>query len=364
MPVHDIVVIGASAGGVEALVQLVGGLPKDLPAAVCIVLHLPAHGSSVMPLILDRAKTLPACHAADQQPIERGHVYVAPPDHHLHVERGYLRLTRGPSENGVRPSVDPLFRTAARAYGGRVIGIVLSGVLDDGTAGLMTIKAHGGLALVQAPEDALYSGMPRSAIENVDVDCVLPVAKMAARLVELVHLPAQDGEELPDGRRGAYVMENELEQEAEVAETDETMHPSDVRPGRPSGFTCPECHGALWEMQAGDLIRFRCQVGHAYTANTLLAEQSEALEAAMWTAFRALRESYQLSRRLEKRARDRGSNQAAERFCQQAEDAEQRAETVRMVLAKGNIFVGEELQMTEAAAHEAWKAEADARSVG
>src|SRR5207244_2427388 len=167
MPGRDIIVVGASAGGVEALATLVRGLPADLPAAVFVVLHVPPHGTSVLPQILTRAGRLPAKHAVDGEAIQAGRIYVAPPDHHLLVKPGYVRVAHGPRENGHRPAVDALFRTAARTYGHRVAGVVLTGVLDDGTAGLIAVKLRGGAALVQHPDDALYDGMPRSALDNV-----------------------------------------------------------------------------------------------------------------------------------------------------------------------------------------------------
>src|SRR5215207_239744 len=186
---HDIIVVGASAGGVEALSQLVASLPPDLPASVFIVLHIPAEGTSVLPRILNRAGPLPAIHPLDGQVIEKGHVYIAPPDHHLLIKQGYVELTRGPRDNGHRPSVDPLFRSAARAYGRRVVGVVLTGALDDGTAGLLAVGMRGGICVVQDPQDALYAGMPQSAIDNVEVDHVVPLAEMGELLMQLAQTP-------------------------------------------------------------------------------------------------------------------------------------------------------------------------------
>src|SRR4051812_8388035 len=189
MPEHDVVVIGASAGGVEALSRLVGMFPPDLPASVFVVLHVPAESTSVLPRILNRAGPLPVIHPISGQAFERGHIYVAPPDHHLLVKQGYCELTRGPRENGHRPAVDPLFRSAARVYGARVIGVILSGALDDGTAGMVAIQMRKGICVVQSPDDALYAGMPQSAIDNVKVDHVIPLAEMGNLLVELAHTP-------------------------------------------------------------------------------------------------------------------------------------------------------------------------------
>jgi two-component system chemotaxis response regulator CheB len=190
MPGHDIIVMGASAGGVEALREIVRGLPADLSAAIFVVLHLPSDATSVLPDILKRAGRLPAFHPKDLDAIEPGRIYVAQPDCHLLIKRGQVRLVRGPKENSARPAIDPLFRTAARYYARRVIGVVLSGTLDDGTAGLLDIKLRGGIAVVQEPADAIYSGMPRSALENVEVDHCVPASEIASLLTRLVNEPA------------------------------------------------------------------------------------------------------------------------------------------------------------------------------
>lgn len=195
---HDIIVVGASAGGVEALTNLVKQLPPNLNAAIFIVLHVPSHGMSVLPQILARAGKLPVSHAKDGEAIVLGRIYVAPPDYHLLLKPGYISLTRGPKENSHRPSVDPLFRTAAQSYGRRVVGVVLTGVLDDGTAGLDAVKMRGGVAIVQDPDDAMYSGMPRSAIENVDdIDHILPLSNIPSVLVTLANTPLQTESENP-----------------------------------------------------------------------------------------------------------------------------------------------------------------------
>ncbi|MDQ2686599.1 MAG: chemotaxis protein CheB, partial [Armatimonadota bacterium] len=324
---HDIIVIGASAGGVEALAQVAQDLPADLAAAVFIVLHVPAHGVSVLPAILSRRGPLPATHPVDGEPIRSGHIYIAPPDHQLLVKHGHVRVVRGPNENGHRPSVDPLFRSAARFYGPRVIGVILSGTLDDGTSGLMSVKRRGGLAVVQDPEEALFSGMPRSAVENVSVDWVVPLAEVGATLTHLAREP------IPEAWEAASA---ELEGEVDVAEMEMGAIEA-PRPGAPSGFTCPDCHGALWEVQEGDLIRFRCRVGHAYSPDSLVAAQSEALEEALWIAMRSLEENAALSDRLAERAQGRGHGLAAERFGEQAQDARHRASIIRQALTQGQL---------------------------
>ncbi len=324
MQTRDIIVVGASAGGVEALMQLVRHLPADLPAAVFVVLHLPEHGSSVLPSILNRAGTLPAAHPHDDQLIEPGRVYVAPPDLHMVLKDGRVRLTRGPRENRNRPAADVLFRTAARAYGRRVIGVVLSGALDDGTAGLTAVKARGGLAVVQDPNEALYPSMPSNARDHVAVDYCLSVAEIAARLGRLVREPLPDNGEPP--------VPDDMDQEAEMAELDPAAMQDPHRPGTPSAFACPECGGVLWELHDGELLRFRCRVGHAFSPDSLLAEQEDALEEALWTGLRALEESAALSRRLAAQAEQRGFERAAVRFREQVASAEQHALVIRRVL--------------------------------
>jgi len=327
MPGHDIIVVGASAGGVEALISLVKGLPGDLPATLFIVLHISAHSRSIMPRLLSRAGSLEAIHPKDGELIEHGRIYIAPPDLHLLVKPGQIRLARGPKENGHRPAIDPLFRTAARFYGNRVVGVVLSGTLDDGTAGLWDVKRQGGIAIVQDPDEALFDGMPSSAIENVEVDHILSVAEIAATLVDLAHQPVAEKEATP--------VSVELERETDMAELKtETVH-RDERLGEPSGFVCPDCGGALWELNDVDLLRFRCRTGHAFSVGSLLGLQSESVEEALFIALRALEEKAALTHRMARRAQKRNQNLSATRYQEQAHLAKQNAELIRQVLLDG-----------------------------
>ena len=326
MPGHDIIVIGASAGGVEVLIELVRSLPADLPAAVFVVVHVPANSASVLPAVLNHAGNLPASHATADEPIRKGRIYVARPDLHLLVKDGgrpHVTLGRGPKENSSRPAVDPLFRSAARAFGSRVIGVVLSGSLDDGTVGLDVVKRAGGITVVQDPEQAMFPGMPRSAVENVEVDHVGPKEQLAALLVRLASEPAAQRE---------IAMPDHIKQEADMAELDAGSIHSHERPGRPSGFSCPECHGTLFELSEGQLIRFRCRTGHAYSAESLMAEQGANLEAAMYAAMTALKERSALADRLAERARERGHDITARQFAEQAKDAEAQAALIRQAL--------------------------------
>ena len=335
---RDLVVIGASAGGVEALVEVVGRLPPDFSGSVFVVVHFPGGVTSSLPQILSRAGPLPARHAEHGETIEEGLIYVAPPDSHLTIEGTQLRLSRGPKENGSRPAIDPLFRTAARSYGSRVVGVVLSGNLNDGTAGLIRIKRMGGTAIVQSLETSLYAGMPRSAMEHVEVDYALAPEDMAACIAELAH------------QRIDVPEVSMLDPIASTGEQDEVaIYDRQTQPGIPSTMSCPECHGVLWEIREGELVRFRCRVGHAYNDEALLVHQAENLEAALWTALRALEEHTALARRLAVRAQTRGHNQSASTFTEQAMDAEHHASVIRNVLHTG-IRLGDVADSAAAAA--------------
>lgn len=323
-----IIVIGASAGGVEALSRLVRPLPPNLPAAVFVVLHISPAGPSILPDILSRAGPLAAHHARDGDKIAPGHIYIAPPDHHLLVKPGKMVVSRGPRENNARPAVDPLFRTAARSYGPWSVGVILSGGLDDGTQGLMDVKRFGGVALVQDPREAMFPSMPQSAIENVRADRVLLLDEIGLLLTRLAHepVPQDSGAEFMARNNGAYIPDI-----AEVGNDDLKTH---NMTGPPSKFTCPECGGALWELQDGDVLRYRCHVGHGYSAKSLMSAQGSRLENALWSALRALEESAGMRRRMATRARKGGWELMARNYEEQAEHAETRAGLVRSVLVE------------------------------
>lgn len=333
MPGHDIIAIGASAGGLEALISVVRTLPGDLPAALFVVMHVPPDGQSALPHILTRAGKIPAAHPADGAAIEHGRIYVAPPDHHLLVAGGVVRVVRGPRENRHRPAVDPLFRTAARAYGPRVIAVVLSGMLDDSAAGLVAVARQGGTSVVQDPRDALFPGMPENAIEYDHPGYVLPAAEIGPLLARLVHEPAHAATMAPVSRG--------MEMEANHAALDLTTGEDVDKPGKPSVFGCPECGGVLWEMEDGALLRYRCRVGHAYTADNLVAEQSLHLEAALWAALRGLEEKAALARRLADRSRDSGHPLLAQRYEEQERDSQRHAAVIRNLILDGDTSPAE-----------------------
>lgn len=288
-PGHDVIVIGASAGGLQVLQRIMGDLPANLPASVFVVQHV-GQTSHLAP-ILDRAGPLPVTWAESGTPIKIGHVYVAPPERHLLLHDRHLLLRRGPQENLVRPAIDPLFRSAAATFGGRVIGVVLSGALNDGAAGLHAVKRCGGLAVVQDPHDAVMPEMPQSALFNTDVDHVLPGPAIGALLAELAARPAGPTPEIPlDIRLEAAIAAQEL---GDMATED--------RLGRLSRFTCPDCHGTLWEINDNGVLRFRCHVGHAFTGEVMLAAQTQQIEQTLWSLMRSHAERAALIRRLAER---------------------------------------------------------------
>lgn len=320
--VPAVVVVGASAGGVEALRDLVSALPLDLEACVLVVLHIPRAGTSALPAILDRAGPLPARHAVEGDRLERGQILVAPPNRHLVVADGAVTLSGGPQENGHRPAVDVLFRSAARARGAGVVSVVLSGSLDDGAAGTVAVKQRGGTAMVQDFDEALHDGMPRAAAAAAAVDGVLPVKKIAARLSELVRDPPSEG---PPATRLMHL-------ETDMADLDSHAMHHHERPGDPSGFACPDCHGALFEIHEGDLLRYRCRVGHAWSAESLVARQTVSMESALWMALRSLEEKAALNTELGDRAAAAGRELTAARFRESEQETLRAAELVRSLI--------------------------------
>jgi two-component system chemotaxis response regulator CheB len=316
---HDIVVVGASAGGVEALRRLIGALSPSSAGTMFVVLHLPTNAHSALPAILDRAGPVPVRSAVDGLVPERGLVYVAPPDAHLLLHHDGMQLMKGPTENGHRPAIDPLFRSASSAFGSRVIGVVLSGVLDDGTNGLLSIAARGGLTVVQDPDDALYTAMPQNAIENVPVDVVAPADEIGHMLGRLMGTPRPLGPVVEPAL--GDVTERALEGNGALE-----MH------GRPSRFTCPDCGGYLWEVGPDEPGKLRCRVGHAWTVLGLLERQAVSLEQALWTALRALSERADLARRLRDEAAERSHERGRQLFAEQVDEYEARADVLREIL--------------------------------
>lgn len=323
----DVVVVAASAGGVEPLRELVRGLRPDLPACVLVVLHVPPIGNSALPIILSRAGPLPARHARHGEHLRTSTVLIAPPDHHLLIDDSHAAVIRGPRENGLRPAADPLFRTAARWFGPRALGVVLSGSLDDGSAGLVSIVRHGGVALVQDPDDAIAPSMPRSALALVPTAEVAPAAELAAMINKLV-----DGTAVAAAAGGSsHPAPVDLAEVAMEPEGGPVPDPRAAAVGR-LAVSCPDCSGVLSEIDEGGLVRFKCLVGHVWSADSLLASQSQELEGALWVALRSLEEKVLVARRLQGPALERGSVRAAEGYEETAAEAAAAARVIRDLL--------------------------------
>jgi two-component system, chemotaxis family, protein-glutamate methylesterase/glutaminase len=317
---HDLILIGASAGGIHALQRILADLPSDLPAAVLVVVHLGA--TSHLAQVLARGCSLPVQAARDGEALRQGTVLVAVPDHHLLVHNAHVMLRRGPHENLSRPAVDPLFRSAAASYGPRCVGVVLSGALNDGTAGLLAIKRCGGLAVIQDPEEAIISGMPTSALRHVATDHVAEAAAIGPLLARLVRTAAPAATAIPF----------DIRLEAAIAAQERSGMATEDALGTPSRFTCPRCHGTLWEITDGSMLRYRCHVGHAFTAEAVLAEQQDAVETMLWSLLRAHRERAALARRLSEAEDAHGRPPLAESLRRRAVAYEEDAATIGELL--------------------------------
>ena len=325
---RDIIVIGGSSGGFEPLLKLAHGLEADLPATVFVVIHVGSN--SHLAQILNRSGPLPAAAAVSGERFQRGKIYVAVPGCHLLLHDGHILLRRGPRENLSRPAIDALFRSAAATFGGRVIGVVLSGALSDGTAGLRAIKRCGGLAVVQDPAEALVSSMPSSALRHVDVDHICRVKDMPGLLAKLVRQPAGPTPDIPlDIRIEAAIAAQELAD----------MRVNDTL-GTPSRFTCPECHGALWEIEDGSMLRYRCHVGHAFADNTVLASQSEEIDRLLGTLLRSHQERAALAQRMAEHGRANDRHAQARHLEERARDYEHDVEIMRKLLRSGEAGSG------------------------
>jgi len=297
--------------------DLLAGIAEDTPAAIFLVIHSSRTNPCILPSVLWKAGCPPVAYATHGEAIRPGRVYVAPPDRHLLLDRSGIILDRGPREHRFRPAVDPLFRTAARAFGPRLIGVVLSGNLGDGTDGLRVIKQEGGLALVQQPEDAAYPSMPLSALSQVEVDYVEPAARLGTLIDRLTRETVMD--EMPPEPSGKALPQPKRNQRGAPNEP-------------PSPFTCPECGGALWERAHADELNYRCHVGHRFSISSLLDGQSEQIETALWSAVRALEDHAALRRRLAERYEGQLDVLLGANFAEDAREAESRADAIRRLL--------------------------------
>jgi two-component system chemotaxis response regulator CheB len=334
-----VVVIGGSAGAIEALKIILAALPKDFPAGILIVTHIGVH-KSILPQILQRITPLTVRHAADGEPVTPGRVLMAPSDEHLTVVNvggiNYVRLLHGPKENHCRPAIDPLFRSAAIACGTEAIGVVLTGYLDDGTVGLQAIEARGGMTIVQDPADAEVPDMPASALQHVVVDFTLRVNLIADALVRLAGTAAPAGEQVHETLQADTPdwidMENRLTgKESDMNDLEKI--------GDPSSLTCPECSGAMWEIRRPGPVRYRCHTGHAFTARVLASLQSSTVEDAIWGAIRALHEQERLFTKIGERSLQAGLTDAAAEYKLKAELARKHSQSLRDVITARALVV-------------------------
>jgi len=327
---HDIVVIGGSAGATAPLRAILGALPRELPAAVFVVLHIPARSLGILTTVTSSAAHLPVHAATDRMPILPGNIYLGVPDHHLILADGHIRLGRGPRENMARPAIDPLFRSAAVNYGPRVIGVLLSGLLNDGAAGLEAIKRCGGLAIVQDPEDAIADEMPRSALSAVQPDAALPSTRIGDVLSELVFAPPGPGLPIPP----------EIRLEVDIAAGERVDSEIIRQLARPSALTCPDCGGVLSLVDNSKPLRFRCQVAHAMTADVLAKEQEGAVDEALRVALRIIEERAELVQRLADDGRSAGRPAVSEMYEERAREYRGYADTLRQAVLRSYPSTG------------------------
>lgn len=321
---RDIITIGGSAGATAPLKEILGRFPTDLPAAVFVVLHIPARGIGILSTVASAAGALPVRQAEDGMPIEQGRIYIAAPDRHMLLQDGRILLGRGPRENMVRPAIDALFRSAALHFGPRVIGVVLSGLLSDGASGLNAIKRCGGMALVQDPSDAIADEMPRRALEVTTVDLCVPGARMGDVLSDLARETA--GSPLP------IPAELRLEVDIAAGERIDSERLSNI--AEPAALTCPACGGVLSKLKLGPPLRFRCQVGHAYTADALAKEQEDRVDEALRVALRIIEERAELVRRMAEDGRQSGRRAVAEMYDARAAEYKDHADIIRQAVLR------------------------------
>ena len=307
----DIIVIGASMGGFHALRDLISEFPKDLKAAVLVVLHIPSEHKSFLAETFGKNAKIPVLAAKDHLEIKNGHVYIAVPDFHLLIKSKRIELSHGPRHNLHRPAVDTLFYSAATAYGPRVIGVILTGALDDGTAGLMEVKRHGGVSVIQDPSDAVNPSMPASARDCVPIDHCVPLSKMAELLVTLAGQPVKMSS-LAAAKKMPKPNEPEL-----------------------STHICPECNGPMWAIEAGNLLHFHCRIGHAFSGQSLLVEKNMALETALWSAVNALKDKSNIAGQLlSLLKKSKSKSETPQYYREQIESADYYSDQLREILVK------------------------------
>jgi len=319
---HDIIVVGASMGGIEAISSLLAKLPPGLAASVFVVQHVGEYGSGLFDQILQRVTKMPVAYAEDAKHFRPAHVYVARPGLHMLIEEGVVRTTRGPKENRTRPAIDPLFRSAAVNHGPHAVGVVLTGMLNDGTAGLRAIERCGGKTVVQDPLQAQFPEMPANAMRHVHVDHCLALLAIAELLTELSKIDAPPAVPIP----ADLLLEDQIAKD-EMGEISQTQ-----QLGEPVPLSCPECGGTLVMLRDGALTRFRCHTGHALTAEALFSDQSHSVERSLWVALRALHEQAALAGGLAKEAKAAGAAKVAASYEAKEAEASYHADRIHQVL--------------------------------
>jgi len=337
--VSQCIVIGASAGGLEPLKEVVSQLPANLHAPVFVVVHTRPYAPSLLPEILSHVSPLPAVHPRDGTKIEPAVIYIAPPDHHLLIDDGDLAVKRGPKENGFRPSIDALFRSAAYAFGPNVIGVVLSGSLNDGTSGLWSIKRLGGIAMIQEPSQAKFESMPRSVLEYVDVDYRLDSSEIGVLLGRL----ARERSKRAGKNDGMDDDIKQMAQEVQIAAGIDVPQEKIFEMGELTPFTCPECQGVLTKIVEGKLTRFRCHTGHAYTEDALLEEAMRTAGELLWRATRGFQEIEMLLEHMARHSREVGYPVSAEKFLKKARELEQQARNFQAAAVNHESLSSEKL---------------------
>lgn len=339
------IVIGASAGGFEVVVDIASQLPEDLPAPVFVVMHVPASHPSYLPAILSKAGPLPAMHPADGTKVEAGHIYVAPPDHHLLIDDGHVAVKKGPKENGFRPSIDALFRSAAYSHGPNAIGVVLSGALHDGASGLWSIKRLGGVAIVQDPYEAKYPSMPRSALEYVEADYMALSKEISGLLARLVQ--EQPAGEMSPPKYVEEGLEGRIAKEVQIAAGTNISPKGVLELGEPTSFACPDCHGALIRITEGKLSRFRCHTGHGFTEDALLEGVMQTTGENLWQVARGLQEGQMILEHMGQHMRDNGDGARAEKVLARAGDLGKRASRFVEAAQEHESMSGDKLEDRE-----------------
>jgi two-component system chemotaxis response regulator CheB len=325
MKKRNIIVMGASAGGMEAIKNVIAGLPADLDAAIFIVWHISPETTGILPNVLNKLTGLKATNAKDLDEIKMRHIYVAPPDRHLLLEHDHIRVTRGPKENRFRPAVDPLFRSAAYHFGRQVIGVVLSGALDDGTSGLWTIKERGGITIVQHPDDAIVADMPLNALKQVHVDYTLPAAEIGPVLAEL------SSEQIKEMKYLNTEENKKTEMEVRIALQENPEHPV-FNLGELSPFSCPECKGVMGIIKDGNNVRYRCHTGHAFTADSLLSAITDKTENTLWNVVREMQETVMLLNHIGDHYAESNQPHEAAQYFQKAKETLEHSKHIRKLL--------------------------------